>query len=186
MLDGVKDSIINAYTLKTGMSRAKLSRLMDDDILVKNPFQFELAGIVVNDSVTRETITQDQIRKFLKFVHDDDVFCKYYEVVFILYNTGMRISEFCGLTIKDLDMEKRIINIDHQLQRTGMKIHIESTKTNAGTRKLPMTEDVYNCFKAILEDREAPVNERLVDGYGGFLFTDKDGCFLIKKSHIND
>ena len=29
MLDGVKDSIINAYTLKTGMSRAKLSRLMD-------------------------------------------------------------------------------------------------------------------------------------------------------------
>lgn len=29
MLEGVKDSIINAYTLKTGMSRAKLSRLMD-------------------------------------------------------------------------------------------------------------------------------------------------------------
>lgn len=29
MLEGVKDSIINAYALKTGMSRAKLSRLMD-------------------------------------------------------------------------------------------------------------------------------------------------------------
>lgn len=29
MLEGVKDSIINAYTIKTGMSRAKLSRLMD-------------------------------------------------------------------------------------------------------------------------------------------------------------
>lgn len=29
MLDGVKNSIINAYALKTGMSRAKLSRLMD-------------------------------------------------------------------------------------------------------------------------------------------------------------
>ena len=28
----------------------------------------------------------------------------------ILY-TGMRISEFCGLTLSDLDMEKRIINI---------------------------------------------------------------------------
>lgn len=54
MLDGVKDSIINAYTLKTGMSRAKLSRLMDaetwmdatkavelgfaDDIITKNEF----------------------------------------------------------------------------------------------------------------------------------------------------
>lgn len=31
MLDGVKNSIINAYAVKTGMSRAKLSRLMDDE-----------------------------------------------------------------------------------------------------------------------------------------------------------
>lgn len=31
MLEGVKDSIINAYALKTGMSRAKLSRLMDSE-----------------------------------------------------------------------------------------------------------------------------------------------------------
>lgn len=29
MLEGVKDSIINAYVLKTGLSRAKLSKLMD-------------------------------------------------------------------------------------------------------------------------------------------------------------
>ncbi|WP_406713287.1 Clp protease ClpP [Trueperella pyogenes] len=31
MLDAVKDSIINAYELKTGMSRAKLSKLMDQE-----------------------------------------------------------------------------------------------------------------------------------------------------------
>ena len=44
------------------------------------------------------------MRKFLKFVHDDNVYCKYYEVVYILFHTGMRISEFCGLTIKDVDL----------------------------------------------------------------------------------
>ncbi len=76
-------------------------------------------------------------------------------------------------------MEKRIINIDHQLQRTGMKIHIESTKTDAGTRKIPMTDEVYSCFKTILEDRETPKNERIIDGYGGFLFTDKEGLPLV-------
>ena len=54
MLEGVKDSIIIAYALKTGMSRAKLSRLMDaetwmdatkavelgfaDDIITRNAF----------------------------------------------------------------------------------------------------------------------------------------------------
>ena len=31
MLDEVKQSIINAYALKTGLSRAKLSRMMDDE-----------------------------------------------------------------------------------------------------------------------------------------------------------
>ena len=45
---------------------------VDDDLLNKNPFAFELAGVVVNDSVTREAITWDQMNKFLKFVHDDN------------------------------------------------------------------------------------------------------------------
>ena len=31
MLDSVKESIINAYEIKTGLSRAKLSRLMDEE-----------------------------------------------------------------------------------------------------------------------------------------------------------
>ena len=43
---------------------------MDDDILVKNPFGFQFVGVLVNDAVTREAITKDQMRKFLKFVHD--------------------------------------------------------------------------------------------------------------------
>lgn len=168
-------------TVKTvrGVLRPAFQMAVDDDILLKNPFGFQLAGVVVNDSVTRDAITPEQMRKFLKFVHDDNVYCKYYEVVYILFNTGMRISEFCGLTIKDIDLENRLINIDHQLQRTGMDIHIETTKTNAGTRKLPMTQEVFECFQAILEDREKPRVEKMIDGYSGFLFIDKAGLPLV-------
>lgn len=163
-----------------GVLRPAFQMAVDDDVLRKKPFGFELAMVVVNDSVTREAITRKQMRQFLKFVHDDNVYCKYYEVVYILFHTGMRISEFCGLTLKDLDMKNRIINIDHQLQRTSdMRLVIESTKTNAGTRKLPMSEDVFRCFQAIIEDREAPRYERVVDGYTGFLFTDKEGLPLV-------
>ena len=165
-------------TIKTvrGVLRPAFQMAVDDDVLNKNPFGFELAGVVVNDSVTREAVTKDQMRKFLKFVHDDVVYCKYYEVVYILFHTGMRISEFCGLTLSDIDMENKIINIDHQLQRSSkMEYIIESTRTNAGTRKLPMTDDVAQCFRAIIEDRETPEHERIIDGYGGFLFTDKKG-----------
>lgn len=165
-------------TVKTvrGVLRPAFQMAVDDDILVKNPFGFELAGVVVNDTVTREAITKEQMRKFLKFCRDDNVYCKYYEAFYILFHTGMRISEFCGLTIKDIDLENNIINIDHQLQRlSDMTYLVQSTKTNAGTRKLPITEDVAYCFRAILEDRPTPKVEQFVDGYTGFLYLDKDG-----------
>ena len=133
-----------------GVLRPAFQMAVDDDYLQKNPFGFQLAGVVINDSVTREAITKDQMRKFLKFVRDDNNYCKYYEAFYILFHTGMRISEFCGLTIRDLDMEKRIIDINKQLQRgSKMEYFIESTKTNAGTRKIPMTEEVFRCFQAI-------------------------------------
>ncbi len=164
-------------TVKTvrGVLRPAYQMAVDDDLLYKNPFNFQLAGVVVNDSVTREAITRDQMKKFLKFVHDDNCYCKYYEVVYILFHTGMRISEFCGLTISDIDFEHHLINIDHQLQRCAdMTLVIQETKTHAGARKIPMTADVEQCFRAIIEDRPTPMYERVVDGHSGFLFLDKD------------
>lgn len=169
-------------TVKTirGVLRPAFQMAVDDDILGKNPFGFELAGVVVNDSVTRESINRDQMRKFLKFVHDDNCYCKYYEAIYILFHTGMRISEFCGLTIKDIDFDNMIINIDHQLQRSSqMKYIIAPTKTNAGTRKLPMSEDVAACFRTIIEDRRKPDIEIAIDGYAGFLYIDENGYPLV-------
>ena len=163
-----------------GVLRPAFQMAVDDDILVKNPFGFQLAGVLVNDEVTREAITKDQMRKFLKFVHDDVVYCKYYEVAYILFHTGMRISEFCGLTLKDIDLQNKTVNIDHQLQRTSdMRYIIESTKTDAGTRVLPITEDVAQMFQAIIEDRNAPKVEKSIDGYSGFLFYDDNGMPLV-------
>ena len=73
--------------------------------------------MIVNDSVTREAITREQERAFLEFVKQDKHFRKYYEDIYILFKTGLRISEFVGLTISDIDLEKGVINVNHQLQR---------------------------------------------------------------------
>lgn len=50
---------------------------------------------------------------------------------------------------------------------------------DAGTRKLPMTEEVFRCFQAILEDREPPAVEPMVDGHVGFLYLDDQGLPLV-------
>ena len=66
--------------------------------------------VVVNDSVTREVISRAEERKFLRFVKEDSHFCRYYEGIYILFKTGLRISEFCGLTISDIDFKEHTIN----------------------------------------------------------------------------
>lgn len=112
---------------------------VDDDILMKNPFNFQLATVLINDSVTREAVSKDDMNKFLKFIREDNVYWKYYDSVYILFHTGMRISEFCGLTIADIDLKNNVVNIDRQLLRDSNSVkYIQTTKTNAGTRKLPI------------------------------------------------
>lgn len=158
-----------------GVIRPAFQMAVDDDILVKNPFEFQLATVVVNDAVMREAISRSDERKFLEFVKNDSHFCKYYDGIFLLFKTGVRISEFVGLTVSDLDLKKREINIDHQLQRKRDGTYvIVPTKTNAGTRVLPMNGEVYQCCKRIIENRNAPKIEPSVDGMSGFLFFDKD------------
>ena len=153
---------------------------VDDDLIRKNPFEFQLATVVVNDSVTREAITRKQERAFLEFVASDKHFCKYYDGIYILFKTGLRISEFVGLTLADVDMKNRKININHQLQRKrNMEYIIEDTKTSSGTRVISMTDDVYECFKRIIANRKKPKVEPMICGKSGFLYLDKNDMPMV-------
>ena len=138
-----------------GVLRPAFQLAVDDDLIRKNPFGFELASVIVNDSVTREAITRKQERDLLKFIKEDKHFCRYYDAIYILLNTGLRISEFCGLTISDLEFDQKRIKVDHQLQRTSqMQYVIQAPKTESGIRYVPMSEEVVAaCFRRILANR---------------------------------
>ena len=71
-------------------------------------------------------------------------------------------------------------NVDHQLQYVGNKgKYIEKTKTDAGTRVLPMSEEVYEVMKRVLANRKKPKIKICIDGYTGFLFLDKRGMPMM-------
>ena len=163
-----------------GVLRPAFQMAVDDDLIRKNPFNFELASVVVNDSVTREAITKKQEREFLSFIQADEHFSRYYDGIYILFHTGLRISEFCGLTIGDIDFKEMRINVDHQLQRKrDMTYVVEPTKTTSGTRMVPMTKEVADCFRRILANRINPKVEPMIDGYTGFLFLDKNEMPMV-------
>lgn len=163
-----------------GVVRPAFEMAVQDDLIRKNPFGFELATVVVNDSVTREAITRAQERAFLKFIQEDNCYRKYYDGIYILFNTGLRISEFCGLTISDIDFQNKRIRVDHQLQRKrDMEYIIEDTKTKSGERYVPMSQQVVECFRRVIANRKPPKQEPIIDGYTGFLFLDKNGMPMV-------
>ena len=163
-----------------GVLRPAFRMAVENDWIRKNPFDFELATVVVNDSVTREALTRKQERRFLEFVKADRHYSRYYEGIFILFKTGLRISEFCGLTIADIDFGARRIRVERQLQRTSdMRYVIQEPKTEKGIRFVPMSDEVAECFRKVITHRPAPESEPEVDGISGFLYLDKNGMPLV-------
>lgn len=169
-------------TIRTirGVLRPAFQMAADDGLVRKNPFSFGLSSVVYNDSIRREALTREQERKFLNFVKEDRHFCRYYDGIYILFNTGLRISEFTGLTKKDIDFKGMRINIDHQLQRYNhIGYKVAEPKTESGIRQVPMTKEVAECFRRIIKSRKKPKTEPVIDGYAGFLFLDKDGHPMV-------
>ena len=86
---------------------------------------------------SREAITKEEMKRFLDFVRYDKHFKMYFDGMYILFNTGLRISEFCGLTVSDIDFKNHTIQVNKQLVRNMIDgkstIYIEdTTKTEAG------------------------------------------------------
>lgn len=60
-----------------------------------------------------------------------------------------------------------------------MEYIIQDTKTTAGTSVLPISQEVADMFRSIIDDRTKYKVEKVVQGYSGFLFLDKNGMPLV-------
>ncbi len=165
----------STLTSVRGVVKPAFQMAYDEDAIRKNPFTFKLTDVVPNDSEKRIAMTEQQQETWMTFIRTDKTYSKYYDEFVVLLNTGMRVSEFCGLTKADLDFENRKIRVDHQLVRErGGKYYVEKTKTECGCRFIPMTDEVVRSLKNILKNRPKVKAEPMVDGYSGFLLLDKN------------
>ena len=148
---------------------------IQDDCIRKNPFDFPINDVINDDTEPKVPLTPAQEEELLKFMQDDPVYAKYYDEVVILLETGLRISELCGLTETDLNFDLRFVNVDHQLLRsTEDGYYIETPKTDSGFRQVPMSAAAYEAFQRVLKNRRG-AKAIEVDGYSNFLFLNRDG-----------
>lgn len=145
---------------------------IEDNIIRKNPFKFNLSKIIKEDAQERIALTEKQMNDLLKYCKNSGRYAQYYPGLYILFHTGLRISEFAGLTFSDIDLEEHTIDVNHQLNRAddSNQFYIESPKSKAGYRIIPMSEEVVECFKKAIEYRPKVKKEVMVDGYVGFIF----------------
>ena len=154
--------------------KASFYMAIQDDCIRKNPFNFKLSDVLEDDTEPKVILTPEQEEKLLSFMETDNIYSKYRDEVILLLETGLRISELCGLTTH-IDMLNRVINIDHQLLRdTEVGYYISTPKTKNGKRELPLTERAYQALKRILKNR-GKAQPLVVDGYSNFLFLNREG-----------
>ena len=165
----------STITSVRGVIKPAFQMACDEDIIRKNPFAFPLNGVVVNDSQKRIALSPEEQEIFMTFIKEDSHYSCYYDEFVVLLGTGMRVSEFCGLTKDDLDFVNRKIRVERQLMKEkGGVYHAEKTKTESGIRFIPMSDEVCQSLKNILANRRKPKKEMLIDGYTGFILLDKN------------
>lgn len=147
----------------------------DDNVIVKNPASGCMKEYA-EDLEKKYALTFEEEKEFLERVKKRPRMVRYYPMYVIMLYTGLRVSELVGLTWDDVDMDKKEININHQVQyrmcRGKTQFYANDTKTNAGRRIIPMTDGMHKMF---MEQRKEwlKINKDFdfeVDGYKNFVF----------------
>lgn len=110
----------------------------------------------------------------------------------ILFWTGLRVSELCGLTIDNIDLDNRMIRVEKQLLCLNHTHVVRRTKTDNGIRYIPMVDTVYESFEQVLKNRYLrgdiePVRyDERGNAYEGFVFLATRSRKTIVRAHVEE
>ena len=155
-----------------------------EDIIRKNPSDDVMNEIKKSKlwvKPKRHALTIPQQKAFINFLESAPEFKGWYPIITILLGTGMRIGECLGLRWEDVDFKNRIISVNHNLtdrpvgRDRKIERHIQSPKTEAGTRSIPIVDEVMEAFMLEYQFQKClGFCEEEIDGYSGFVFTTND------------
>ena len=173
-------------TIKKTVSLLKsaLDIAVENDWLVKNPCDFKLSKCIGKGTAEkRYPLNETWKEKYLDFVFQSKTYDYYYDCIYVLLNTGMRISEFCALTKQDINFKKGFISVTKQLLiSSGDGRYIETTKTCNSVRKIPIKDGVRKILKKKIREISSRTDNPTLDGYKNFLFLSK--CDTLMDSRV--
>ncbi len=163
---------------------------LDYDYVAKNPFRRITTDR--SDSKKMKALSVEDMNRFLNFCLNDTHSSHCYDMLYVLFWSGLRASELCGLTLDNIDMDNRMIVVDKQLQCVNHTHVVLPTKTMNGKRIIPMTDGVYESFQRIIKNRylkgdiEPVCFDEQGNAYEGFVFLATRSRRTIVRGHVEE
>jgi integrase len=99
----------------------------------------------------RKALTVQEQKILLDFLKNSSQYRHWYPIFAAMLGTGLRVGEITGLRWQDIDLDEGIINVNHTLvyychNKGGCSFGVNTPKTRAGERIVPMIESVKEAF----------------------------------------
>ena len=163
-----------------------LELAVEDDYLRYNPSDNalrELKRAHDHDGEKRRALTVPQQDLFEAYLAKQGPYHRWYPIFVVMLWTGMRVGEITGLRWCDINLDEGTISINHTLvyydqrNENGCTFAINTPKTKAGERTIPMLPKVRKAFlmEKAYQDEVGIKSTADVDGYRDFIFVNRFG-----------
>lgn len=166
-----------------------LDMAVDDAYLRVNPSNNVLKELKRSHAFKTEKrrgLTMPEQELLLDYLQRNHTYSHWYLIIAVMVGTGLRVGEVTGLRWCDIDLDEGIIDVNHTLVyydhrnsegKKGCYFNINTPKTKAGVRQVPMLDFVKEAFIQERDYQRANDIQCLVtiDGYTDFIFVNRFG-----------
>ncbi|MCH5296722.1 MAG: site-specific integrase [Ruminococcus sp.] len=166
-----------------------LDMAVDDDYIRNNPSNNvlkELKQSHIFKTEKKRALTMPEQELLLNFLRNNHTYFHWYPIFAVMVGTGMRVGEVTGLRWCDVDLDNGIIDVNHTLvyychrdevAKNGCYFNVNTPKTTASNRKIPMIDSVKEAFQIEKEYQEqlGIKCSAVIDGYSDFIFVNRYG-----------
>lgn len=135
------------------MLNATFNEAIRRDIIKKSP----MLCIKIPKSKRKQekvrALTVDEQQKLIEVLQNNDI--KYSEQMLLSMLTGLRMGEINALSVRDINLRFKTINVNKTISRSekGKAVLGDVTKTEAGTRIIPITDEIKPLIADCVRDK---------------------------------
>ncbi|MCM1543112.1 MAG: site-specific integrase [Blautia sp.] len=153
-----------------------LSDAMEDGLISENPAMNAFSKIKHKEPRHRQALSVSEQERFIDFVSGNNIYKVHLPMFAFFLGTGARFGEMAGLTWKDIDLQRNVISINHNMQylriNGKMTFHVSTPKTKSGIREIPILPELK---KQLLRQKQYDFTSGIrgtatIDGYTDFVF----------------